>query len=106
MAAVPTQMPDCISTNEVKEFFNHKKQEIAQRESQTVFPTHNMKNKVQLYLSKGDDNLKERFDEKELVKGNYVSWLRQTDRQTDRQCHLLSCPGQLKMVKNGQKMVK
>ena len=25
-----------------------------------------------------------------------VSWLRQTDRQTDRHCHLLSCPGQLK----------
>ena len=26
-----------------------------------------------------------------------VSWLRPTDRQTDRQYHLLSCPGQLKM---------
>ena len=25
----------------------------------------------QLYLSKGDDNIKERFDQKELVKGNY-----------------------------------
>ena len=25
-----------------------------------------------------------------------VSWLRPTDRPTDRQCHLLSCPGQLK----------
>ena len=25
-----------------------------------------------------------------------VSWLRPTDRPTDRQCQLLSCPGQLK----------
>ena len=26
-----------------------------------------------------------------------VSWLRPTDRPTDRQCQLLSCPGQLKI---------
>ena len=55
-AAALTQMPDCISTNEVKKFcfFNKQHEKFTAN-----------------YILRGDDNIKERFDQKELVKGNY-----------------------------------
>ena len=55
-AAVLTQMPDCISTNEVTKFCFFS----MQHEKFTAN-----------YILRGDDNIKERFDQKELVKGNY-----------------------------------